>query len=57
MSVIKSEVNSKKLFLFVTALDQTLIAKPNFELTENCWESLPKFNMASGIYMQNLFTG
>lgn len=54
MSAIKPEINCKKLFLFVTALDQTLIAKPNFELSENCWKSLPKFSLASGVYMQNL---
>lgn len=54
MSLIKSTTIGKKLFLFVTAMDQNMIAKPNFELTEDCCESLPKFELASGSCLQNI---
>ena len=54
MSLIKSTTIGKRLFLFVTAMDQNLIAKPNFELTENCCESLPKFELASGNCLQSI---
>jgi hypothetical protein len=43
MGIFKSEKISTRLFLFVTALDETVIARPNFELTEDGWEDLPPF--------------
>lgn len=36
-----------RLFLFVTALDKQVIARPNLRVDENCWHDLPVFNEAT----------
>ncbi len=45
----KNRPKNQKLFLFVTALDQTVIARPNFRFDEECWEKLPEFAAESGM--------
>lgn len=45
--LFKSEKIGERLFLFVTALDDTIIATPNFELLEDCWDQLPQ--LGSGL--------
>ena len=38
-----SKVKSKRIFLFITAMDKTVIARPNFRVFPGCWEKLPPF--------------
>ena len=45
---------SQRLYLFVTAIDQTVIARPNFKINNNCWEQLPHFNSDLNFTSQNV---
>ena len=45
MKFLKSKKNNNRLFLFVTALDQSVIARPNFKVKEDCWKDLPEFTL------------
>ena len=38
-----NRVKSKRVFLFITAMDKTVIARPNFRVYPGCWEKLPPF--------------
>ncbi len=41
MKFLKSKKQNNRLFLFVTAMDQVVIARPNFKINDDCWENLP----------------
>lgn len=49
MKFLKSKKINNRLFLFVTALDQTVIARPNFKVKEDCWKDLPEFNLTDDL--------
>ena len=49
MKFLKSKKTNDRLFLFVTAMDQEIIARPNFKIKENCWNELPNFPVESDV--------
>jgi HD-GYP domain-containing protein (c-di-GMP phosphodiesterase class II) len=51
MKFIKSKKPFHRLYLFVSAIDQSVIARPNFKITESCWDQLPTFIPESNLGM------
>lgn len=54
MKFLKSKKQTQKLFLFVTAMDQTVIARPNFKIKPECWQDLPEFRLLEDLEEQFL---
>jgi len=54
MRLFKANKIHSRLFLFVTAIDQTVIARPNFEVQDTCWDTLPHCDQSPDSYLQYL---
>ena len=54
MKFIKSTKTNDILYLFVTAMDQSVIARPNFKIKKHCWDELPLFSSESDLKTQFL---
>ncbi len=54
MKFIKSKKTNDILYLFVTAMDQSVIARPNFRIKKHCWDELPQFSSESDLKTQIL---
>lgn len=55
MKFLKSTKQNNRLFLFVTAMDQVVIARPNFKINDNCWENLPLLQTSGDFEREYVF--